>query len=101
VMQSFYRCFRRCGMGRNPSRGLLQSIYRNSGQFERMGTLSYDVREIEARARFSFWIATGITPCVQLELEKYYDEYTLVAGEVSEVSAVQIQNTNYIEFPQE
>lgn len=101
VMQSFYRCFRRCGVGRNPSKGFMQSIYRNSGQFERMGTLSYDVREIEARARCSFWIATGITPCVQLELEKYYDEYTLVEQEVSEVSAVQIQNTNYIDFPQD
>jgi len=99
VMQSFYRCFRRCGQGSNPSKGFIQSIYRNSGQFERMGTLSYDVREIGARERFSFWIATGIMPCVQLELEKYYDEYQLDTRDTIEVSAVQNQNTTYIEYP--
>jgi hypothetical protein len=101
VMQSFYRCFRRCGQGRNPTKGLIQSIYKNSGQFERMGSLSYGVREIEARARCSFWIATGITPDVQLELEKYYDGYQLDVKCVTEMSAVQIQNTTYIEIPQE
>lgn len=100
VMQSFYRCFRRCGQGRNPSRGLIQSIYRNSGQFERMGTLSYDVREIGARERFSFWIATGITPCAQIDLEQYYDKYQISTEVSVEVSAVQIQNTTYIHIPQ-
>lgn len=101
VMQSFYRCFRRCGQGRNPSRGLIQSIYKNSGQFERMGSLSYDVREIGARERCSFWIASGITPCVQLELEKYFDEYELLKDDVEEMSAVQIQNTKHIEYPRD
>jgi hypothetical protein len=66
-----------------------------------MGSLSYGVREIEARARCSFWIATGITPDVQLELEKYYDGYQLDVKCVTEMSAVQIQNTTYIEIPQE
>jgi hypothetical protein len=66
-----------------------------------MGTLSYDVREIGAYERYSFWIATGVTPCVQLELERYYDEYKLQHGEVREISAVQNQNTTYIEFPRD
>jgi len=60
---------------------------------------SYDVREIGAHERLSFWIAHGITPDAQLELEKYYDEYKLDVGEVEEVSGVQIQNTTYIEYP--
>jgi len=101
VMQSFYRCLRRCGQGRKPSKGLMQSIYKNSGQFERMKSLSYDVREIGARERYSFWIATGITPCLQLELEKYYDGYNLTTTVSKEVSAVQIKDTTYIEFPQD
>jgi len=65
-----------------------------------MGTLSYDVREIGARERFSFWIATGITPCAQIDLEQYYDQYQISTEVSVEVSAVQIQNTTYIHIPQ-
>lgn len=102
VMQSFYRAFRRAGMGATPSKGFIASIYRNSGQAERMGNLKYGVREIEAEARYSFWIAHGIMPAVQIELEKYYDGYSIqYPQEMKEVSGVQIQNTNYIEITQE
>lgn len=99
VMQSFYRAFRRCGKGANPSRGFIQSIYKNSGQFERMGNLSYSTREIEAKARYSFWIAHGITPDYQLVLESYYDSYSINFEGVREISGVQIKDTNYIEIP--
>jgi len=100
VMQSFYRAYRRAGRGAKPSKGYIASIYKNTGQFERMGKLSYGVREIEARARLSFWIAHGITPDVQEELERYYDGYEISGVVSEEMSGVQIQNTTYIEFPQ-
>jgi len=64
-----------------------------------MGKLSYGVREIEARARLSFWIAHGITPDVQEELERYYDGYEISGVVSEEMSGVQI-HTTYIEFPQ-
>jgi len=102
VMQSFYAAYRRNGGRAIPTRGFIANMYGNSGQFERMGALSYGVREIEARARFSFWIATGITPCVQICMEEYYDSYAVSWSEnMREVSAVQIKDTNYTEYPQE
>jgi len=100
VMQSFYRAFRRAGGDAMPSRAFIESIYKNTGQLERMGALSYSISEIEAKSRFSFWIAHGITPDVQIELEKYYDSYHITYEGLKEVSSVQIKDTNYIEIPQ-
>lgn len=117
VMQSFYRAFRRSGMNAKPSKGFIASIYKNTGQFERMskadkttiltgdtkvrvGTLSYEVREIEARSRLSFWIAHGITPDDQINLEKYFDSYSIKWPVSKEISSAQIKDTIYIEYPQ-
>lgn len=103
VMQAFYQAFRRNGKGAKPSAGFMASIYKNTGQWERMGKASsYEVREIEARARVSFWIAHGITPDTQIELERYYQSFKIEwPVEVKEVSSVQIKDTNYIEYPQD
>jgi hypothetical protein len=49
----------------------------------------------------SFWIAHGITPEVQIEMENYYDSYQIQYGVSQEMSSVQIQNTNYISITQE
>jgi hypothetical protein len=101
VMQSFYRAFRRAGANAMPSEGFIATIYKNSGQHERMGNIhSYHVQEIEAKSRVSFWIAHGITPDTQIILEKYYDNFMIEWPVVKEYPGVQIKDTNYITIPQ-
>jgi len=103
VLQSFYSAFRRNGKGVLPSEGMLSTIYRNTGQYERMAGKEHRVRQIEDDARVSFWIATGITPDLQRIYEDYYDGYGISwQNGCIEYSATQIKDScYYIEITQE
>ncbi len=72
VFQSFYRCYQRSGLKRRIPKELLPWSFRHAslGMFRSYGP-------VLAVTRASFYLAFGITPDEQINLERYYDQLTI------------------------
>lgn len=70
IVQSFYRALYRAGNGVRSLRG--DPIQDDMFYWGRGMDRSYSF--VEAKTRYSFYLAFGILPDMQIELEKYYDE---------------------------
>lgn len=77
VMQSFYNCYIR--NGRYSAKIERDPTLETGTRFLTIG-MEAVTREVSETARYSFFIATGLTPCVQMELEHYYDTLDIVYG---------------------
>lgn len=82
VLEAFYRMFKR--HGRPCSEKFTQEVFRNRSQLQLGKGLSK--AEITATARVSFYYAFGVTPDVQLAMEKRLDSIV-----ISEVSATCVE----------
>jgi hypothetical protein len=72
VMNSFYDAFRRAG--RKSSKRYKAHLFKNTSMMERKTKIDTTVTPV---ARASFFVATGISPELQVELERYYDSMEL------------------------
>ena len=77
VMQAYYQCFLRASGGAKPLLG--DPVMRDWEH--KVKNMNREVQEIKPDTRCSYWKATGITPCEQLCIEKYYDNLELKFGE--------------------
>lgn len=68
VMNSFYGAFKRAG--RKSTKRYKAHIFKNTSMQERRACVD---THVTVEARNSFYIATGIAPDLQIELERYYD----------------------------
>lgn len=76
VFQSFYQGMIRAGRGRH-FKNVDQVYMANSGKEMLRAGMKRQVMPISSESRYSFWLAFGITPDQQLELEHYYDSRTV------------------------
>lgn len=74
ILQNFYRCLQRLGRGARQTKIGLQ-LRRNSGMY----LISQGVERVFAKptpfVRLQVFLAWGITPDEQVEMERYYDAY--------------------------
>lgn len=76
VFQSFYQGMLRAGRGRR-FKNVDQVYVANSGKEMLRAGMVRSVMPISEESRYSFWLAFGITPDQQVELEHYYDSNTI------------------------
>jgi len=74
IFQSFYRGLLRSGGGVRFRKH--QEMYGTGKEMMRLG-MTRCVNTISDNTRFSFWLAFGVTPDMQVEVEKYYDQLEL------------------------
>jgi hypothetical protein len=75
IFQSFYQGMLRAGRGQH-FKNVDQVYMANSGKEMLRAGMKRQAGPISAETRFSFWLAFGITPDQQVELEQYYDSHT-------------------------
>lgn len=96
VMDSFYRCHQRNGGNRRSK--LLDDLTFQTGLMVMAKGMDRQAKSITPEARYSFWMAFGLTPDEQIELEKHYDgltlEYAAVPDELPRFMPVPLLNTN-------
>jgi len=73
VFQSFYLLYVRSGKKRKVPDFLLSW---NMRKYVRKNVLS-GAKKVAPETRFSFWLAFGVTPDEQIELERYYDKMSI------------------------
>ncbi len=76
VFQSFYQGMLRAGRGQR-FRNIDQVYVANSGKEMLRAGMKRQLMQVSQESRYSFWLAFGITPDQQVELEHYYDSNTI------------------------
>lgn len=71
VLQSFYRSLQRFGGGTK----IGPTLQLESGFFQLARGMDRRYGEIRDETRYSFYLAFGMTPSAQVELERYYDQF--------------------------
>lgn len=89
VVRNMYQSLLRSGT--SASKRFKQHIFKNTGMMERMGSTKYEDRPPCAESRASFYRATGITPDLQLEYEKYYDSLN-IDTKIKVTGALEVEN---------
>lgn len=91
VLQSFYYCFYRSGAA--SSAGFKRHVFRNTSNEERSKGLSVERCSVSSRSRYSFYLATGISPAYQIELEKYFDLMMIGDLDLNNTRNGEVENT--------
>jgi len=76
VAQSYYGCALRNSKGQTPLDGVFDE-YALENKFRGMNRCMTAISE---ETRYSFWLAFGILPDEQIQLEQYYDSLELSFG---------------------
>jgi len=71
VLRNMYKAMLR--VGNNTSKKYKETVFKGSSMMERMSNIEQADWEPTSESRASFHLATGVTPSMQLEYEKYYD----------------------------
>ena len=72
VMQEFYCCLERASSGLR----LRNDPTMDTGWWHLTRGMARKYQPVSQRARFSFYLAFGVTPDMQIEIEKYYKSFT-------------------------
>jgi len=78
IMQNFYRCLER--LGEKQTSKVVDQLKRNSGMHMLATNMKGRFVKPSDEARLEVFIAWGILPDLQIEMEKYYDGYQLEEG---------------------
>jgi len=73
VFQEFYASILRAGRGRAEKKGVFDEI--NGRKILARG-MDRKYKPIHEKTRYSYWLAFGITPALQVEIENYYRQHT-------------------------
>lgn len=79
VMQSMYGAYGRAGV----SSDILKSVQMQSGFLMLSKGMKAKLAVVSSEARFSFFVAFGITPDEQVALEEYYDTLNITENDVN------------------
>lgn len=92
VLQSFYKAMQKFGGGIR----IGHTLQHDSGFFRLASGMDREESEISDDTRFSFFLAFGVTPSAQLELERYYDNAQYARFVARREISPPISNTSHL-----